>query len=257
MQQAQSVVRLTLMIAALVIQASCTGSSIPVIEKNNHAQVNRQHVPSNGTHTVKNGETLYSIAWLYGGDVKRLAAQNNIAAPYMIHPGERLRVGKGFARQEAKPQKTRTKALPAQRVATLSPQVAIKNISAKDRRNWRWPAQGELVRSFGQGGSGSKGIDIAGRAGQSVYTTRAGTVVYSGNGIRGYGNLLIVKHNAEFLSAYAYNSRLLVKEGDKVKDGQKIAEIGSSGVARTAKLHFEIRRSGKPVNPLSLLPRKG
>jgi len=255
MQQAQSVLRLTLMIAALVIQASCTGSSIPVIEKNNHAQVNRQQVPSSGTHTVKNGETLYSIAWLYGGDVKRLAAQNNIAAPYMIHPGRRLRVGRGFVRQQALQRKTTAKVVPTQRASTLSPQDAIKNISAKERRNWRWPTQGKLVKTFG--GNGSKGIDIAGQAGQSVYTTRAGTVVYSGNGIRGYGNLLIVKHNAEFLSAYAYNSRLLVKEGDRVKDGQKIAEIGSSGVARSAKLHFEIRKSGKPVNPLALLPKKG
>lgn len=121
---------------------------------------------------------------------------------------------------------------------------------------WAWPASGKLLASFNEGGDGqeaNKGIDIAGKPGDPVQAAAAGKVVYAGSGLRGYGNLVIVRHNATYLSAYAHNSRILVKEGQMVTRGQKIAELGSSDADRP-KLHFEVRQQGKPVDPLKFLP---
>ena len=119
---------------------------------------------------------------------------------------------------------------------------------------WEWPAQGRLLYGFGQGAN-QKGVGIEGRSGQPVLAAAAGKVVYSGSGLRGYGKLIIVKHNASYLSVYAHNSQILVKEGQTVAKGQKIAEIGSTDSDRVA-LHFEIRRLGKPIDPLQYLPEK-
>ncbi len=118
---------------------------------------------------------------------------------------------------------------------------------------WLWPTKGRVVKNFSAGEQGNKGIDIAGQRGQAIIATAAGTVVYSGDALRGYGNLIIVKHNDKFLSAYAHNERLLVSEGQKVKAGQKIATMGSSGT-KSVRLHFEIRYQGKSVNPKRYLP---
>ncbi len=121
---------------------------------------------------------------------------------------------------------------------------------------WSWPATGKLLAGFSEGGDGkeaNKGIDIAGRIGDAVLAAAPGKVVYAGSGLRGYGNLVIVRHNDAFLSAYAHNSRILVKEGQTVTRGQKIAEIGNSD-ADQPKLHFEVRQRGKPVDPLKFLP---
>jgi len=118
---------------------------------------------------------------------------------------------------------------------------------------WLWPTKGRVVKNFSAGDQGNKGIDIAGQRGQAITSTAAGTVVYSGNALRGYGNLVIVKHNEHYLSAYAHNDRLLVKEGQSVKAGQKIATMGSSGT-NNVRLHFEIRYQGKSVNPKRYLP---
>ncbi|WP_052481566.1 peptidoglycan DD-metalloendopeptidase family protein [Vibrio mytili] len=118
---------------------------------------------------------------------------------------------------------------------------------------WLWPTKGRVIKNFSAGEQGNKGIDIAGQRGQPVVSTAAGTVVYSGNALRGYGNLIILKHNDHYLSAYAHNDKLLVSEGQSVKSGQKIATMGSSG-AKSVKLHFEIRYQGKSVNPKRYLP---
>lgn len=120
-----------------------------------------------------------------------------------------------------------------------------------DVDTWQWPTDGKLQQGFGDGGS--KGIDVGGKRGQPVYAAAAGKVVYSGSGLRGYGKLLIIKHNRTYLSAYAHNHQLLVKEGEVVKKGDKIAEMGDSDTSQV-KLHFEIRRFGKPVDPLKFLP---
>jgi lipoprotein NlpD len=131
------------------------------------------------------------------------------------------------------------------------------NVNAKldnsEITSWLWPTQGRLISKFSTGDQGNKGIDIAGQRGQSVLSTAAGTVVYSGDALRGYGNLVIVKHNDNYLSAYAHNDQLLVKEGQTVAAGQKIASMGSSGT-NSVRLHFEIRYQGKSVNPQRYLP---
>jgi lipoprotein NlpD len=118
--------------------------------------------------------------------------------------------------------------------------------------DWAWPAAGKVVAGFKEGSS-AKGLDIAGKSGQPVYAAASGKVVYSGSGLRGYGKLVIIKHNKTYLSAYAHNSQILVKEGQSVTRGQKIAEMGNSD-ADQVKLHFEIRRLGKPVDPMKYLP---
>ncbi|MEO8164963.1 MAG: peptidoglycan DD-metalloendopeptidase family protein, partial [Betaproteobacteria bacterium] len=141
--------------------------------------------------------------------------------------------------------------------ATPAP-VAIgakKDIPAGDgKMTWEWPAQGRLLYGFGQGPN-QKGVGIEGRIGQPVLAAAPGKVVYSGSGLRGYGKLVIVKHNASYLSVYAHNSQILVKEGQTVAKGQKIGEIGDTDADRTA-LHFEIRRLGKPIDPLQYLPER-
>ncbi len=119
--------------------------------------------------------------------------------------------------------------------------------------SWQWPTKGRVIKNFSAGDQGNKGIDIAGQRGQAIVATAKGTVVYSGNALRGYGNLVIVKHNDNYLSAYAHNDRLLVSEGQSVKAGQKIATMGSSGT-NSVRLHFEIRYQGKSVNPKRYLP---
>ena len=126
--------------------------------------------------------------------------------------------------------------------------------SGASQSRWSWPAKGRLLSTFSHNDAGRKGVDISGRLGQPVQAAAAGKVVYSGNGLRGYGNLIIVKHNEEFFSAYAHNKKNLVKENQIVKARQKIADMGKSGTNKV-KLHFEIRRDGKPVNPLSYLPK--
>ncbi|MEC8428765.1 MAG: peptidoglycan DD-metalloendopeptidase family protein, partial [Pseudomonadota bacterium] len=120
---------------------------------------------------------------------------------------------------------------------------------------WRWPAKGKVIATFSSRNPLNKGVDIAGKLGESVVAAGSGVVVYAGSGVRGYGKLMIIKHSETFLSAYAHNRKLLVKEGQSVKAGQKIAEMGSSGTDRN-KLHFEIRKEGKPVNPMGYLPKR-
>ena len=131
-------------------------------------------------------------------------------------------------------------------------QLALIDTTKQLALNFGWPIKGKVLKSFSP--SHNKGIDIAGKKGQSVKATEAGKVVYDGQGLIGFGKLLIIKHNNNYLSAYANNSRLLANEGQQVQKGQVIAEIGGAGIKRTS-LHFEIRKNGKPVNPLKLLPK--
>jgi lipoprotein NlpD len=149
----------------------------------------------------------------------------------------------------------------AETVAAASPAVAASGsrvgstVTATDdeKLSWMWPSDGRIIATFDEGKS--KGIDIAGRAGQQVMAAGAGKVMYAGSGIRGYGNLVIVKHSNSLLSAYAHNRAIVVKEGDNVAKGQVIAEMGDSD-AETVKLHFEIRQQGKPVDPSRFLPSR-
>ncbi len=223
--------------------AACAGGTprAPIKEQS----VNRR-APEAPTRVVRAGDTLYSIAWESGRDYHELAEWNGIGPPYLIRPGQVLRLypPKGSSRPTTRP--TTPPAKPREREVTASKPVPAKF-------SWRWPADGKLIERFTPGGA--RGIAISGKRGQPVYAAAPGTVVYQGSGLRGYGELIIIKHDADFLSAYAHNDRILVKEGSVIRRGQKIAEMGSSGSDRV-KLHFEIRRRGAPVDPLTYLPKK-
>ncbi len=203
-------------------------------------------------HTVTRGDTLFSIAWRYGLDYKALARRNNIDSSYRIYPGQRLVLDTSFKPvAKAQPRKPVLRSKSQTKSAPPPPRA----VPAGGALTWQWPAGGRLLRRFSPDNALHKGIDIVGNMGEPVVSAAAGTVVYAGSGLRGYGNLLIIKHNQRYLSAYAHSRSLLVREGQRVQAGEKIAEIGSSGTDRS-KLHFEIRRNGKPVDPLKYLPKR-
>lgn len=225
-----------------------------------------------GRHVVKPGDTLYSIAWRYGRDYRELGDANNIDPPYNIKAGQVLRldlrgtVTEGRQTASAPSAAPRAKAPPPAPRPRPSKEPPPQVQKAPDRGQalpkqtqtvagiqWQWPHVGTVLAGFSTSGKANKGIDIAGNAGDPVRASAAGNVVYAGNGLLGYGNLIIVNHNEHYLSAYAHNRRILVKEGEEVRAGQTIAELGSSGADRN-KLHFEIRKNGNPVDPIPYLP---
>lgn len=216
-------------------------------------------LPANRVHVVKRGETLYSIAWRYGLDVPALARANGIGARYTIYPEQRLTLNTTVAASS----RPATSKAPAGSSTTRSttttgsaPASSTSRSSAPSGTGsvrWHWPHDGGIIGRFNAGALGNKGILIAGKQGDPVKAAADGVVVYRGSGMTGYGNLLIVKHNDEWLSAYAHNDKMLVSEGTQVKAGQAIAAMGDTGTSRT-QLHFEIRRNGTPVNPQTLLP---
>lgn len=206
-------------------------------------------------YRVRPGETLYAIAWRYKLDYRELAGWNSISAPYTIHPGQELIL--------SDPASLPGSRLPAQTSKTTSPGAAKHRSKTgtvpkaqpalPPPSKWIWPTSGKVVRTFQGQQSIAQGIDIAGVLGQDVLASAEGRVVYSGSGLAGFGQLIIIKHNDTYISAYGHNRNLLVKEGDEVKAGQKIAEMGK--LQGAPGLHFEIRRQGKPVDPLKYLPK--
>ncbi len=216
-------------------------------------------------HVVAKGETLYSIAWRYNLDFHKLARANGIGSDYRIYPGQKLALKESVT--SPKPRST-----PPPKVVKEPPKLVTKkkarsknetrphNRSLEEKKlslpiTWEWPAQGKLIAGFQSNKGLNKGIDIRGNLEEPVIAASSGIVVYAGDGLRGYGKLVIVKHSEKYLSAYAHNHRILVDEGDEVKQGQKIAAMGSSGTD-SIKLHFEIRYDGKPVDPLKYLPKR-
>jgi len=216
-------------------------------------------------HEVMTGETLFSLAWRYNLDYRGLACANSLGSPYRIYPGQKLTLSdrcipkrsKNTQKMSQKVSETKKSTGNPQGVKKISapPPKTVINISKSGRIVWQWPAKGRVIKGFSLSKRQNKGIDIAGELREPVHASANGEVVYAGDGLLGYGNLIIVKHSEQFLSAYAHNSRLLVSEGDRVRAGQKIALMGSSGTNNN-KLHFEIRRDGKPVDPLRYLPRR-
>lgn len=256
-------------------------------------------------YRVKQGDTLYSIARKYQMSVSRLADANGIKSPFVIKPGQSIKVpgdssfllsGDSYSEEAAffalikekgvqisepkqpaeqtyqspkviKPRVERSEINEQKKNIHISVKKASnvrenvvkqipeveKTIVHKDRQ-WVYPVHGKVIKSFSTKGKLSKGIDFAASTGTKVVSSRSGKVVYAGSRLKGYGNLIIVKHDNVYLSAYAHNRVILVQEGDSVKQGQQIAEVGSSGTYED-KLHFEIRRYGKPIDPLTLLSK--
>ncbi len=194
-------------------------------------------------HIVQSGDTLYSIAWRYGVAVRDLARWNGLGDGSLIHPGQRLslRPTADTARGDtARPAASVPAARPAR--PDLPPPA------------WRWPTEGAITAGFGEDNAALTGVLIDGRIGQDVRAAADGRVVYAGSGLIGYGNLVIIKHNATYLSAYGHNRALHVAEGESVEQGERIAEMGE-GPGRKPRLHFEIRRNGEPVDPRPFLAR--
>ena len=241
--------------------------------------------PESPFRIVVPGDTLYSIAWGSGRDHRELAIWNKLAPPDTIKPGQQIRVlPPAEAEKPETPPKPVAQSKPATRSTTAKPvplKPAAKSatpvtkpsqtkpaktktetktaagkttaLASPKSGDWAWPADGQVLNRYSE--SNSKGLDIGGSKGAPVRAAAGGRVVYQGSGLRGYGQLIIIKHSDEFLSAYAHNDRIHVKEGDVVKRGQKIADMGNTGADRV-KLHFEIRRQGTPIDPLKYLPKR-
>ncbi len=208
------------------------------------------------TIPVRRGDTVYRLATDNGISPLDLATWNNIAPPYTIYPGQRLKLYPGNGRRSATTAPRHPTTSPATHPPVSSGSSATPAPpAASSPFSWRWPTEGQLVGKYVSGNPTRQGIDIAGTGGQPVRAAAAGVVVYSGSGLVGYGELIIVKHNDEWLSAYGHNRARLVNEGQVVKAGQQIAEMGRSGAARDM-LHFEIRYNGKPVDPQRYLPTR-
>jgi lipoprotein NlpD len=287
MTQAPRLALLTILIG-LVAGCSTTTRQAPVVERPVTAAPVRpapakvEEAPKQderGMYTVRKGDTLLRIALDFGENYRDLVAWNNLANPDDIKVGQVLRVSQPGGERTANiqtqpvpmppsasvPRKTEPRADKTPynegKVATTTPPAttlpatpaapAAPAASDEARLSWMWPSEGRVIATFDDGRN--KGIDIAGKMGQPVVAAGSGKVMYAGSGIRGYGNLVIVKHSNSLLSAYAHNRKIVVKEGDNVSRGQVIAEMGDSD-ADAVKLHFEIRQQGKPVDPTRFLP---
>ena len=231
-----------------------------------------------GFYSVKSGDTLIRIGMDNGQSWRDIARWNNIENPNLIETGQVLRVtppeetgvvvrpvSSTNVVTSPAPANTASATAPASNTASVRPPASAANPpnastpannlansdSAEDTVSFQWPTRGNVLAGFDE--VKNKGIDIAGKAGDPVLAAADGKVVYAGSGLRGYGNLVILKHNNTYLTAYAHNQSLLVKEDQAIKRGQKIAEMGNSD-ADQVKLHFEIRRQGKPVDPAKYLP---
>lgn len=281
------------LLVAMVL-GGCASSGVAPVRDGSGAPPAAVAVPAAaaGMHVVKQGETLLGIARQYGVTLPDLVSWNNLTDPNQIQVGQSLRVGPsdmeqgvaaaipigegavampvpvpGSTEPGAAPlkqgplggrqpysdeawAKASPGAVPAQ---TPPPPVAAPEppVKAATAGEWQWPASGRVLAGYNE--ASNKGVDISGSVGDPVYAAAAGKVVYAGSGLRGYGKLVVIKHNQEYNSVYAHNDKLLVKEDDQVTQGQKIAELGSSETDRP-KLHFEIRKQGKAIDPMNYLP---
>ena len=284
-------VGLNMGLASVVLLAGCSMRSVSVpapVEDRTGGKIaevkplpGAENAGKPGYFTVRPGDTLYRIALESGQSPRDVQTWNNLSNPNLIEVGQVLRVAPpagsnpvvmapapGAAGVTVAPVATAgvvarplngtatapapvAGAAPAPVVATPATPVP-EPVQAGDEVNFVWPAQGSVISQFDE--AKNKGVAIAGRVGDAVVAAADGRVVYAGAGLRGYGNLIILKHNNTFLTAYAHNQALLVREDQAVKQGQKIAEMGSSDADRV-KLHFEVRRNGKPVDPMGYLPK--
>ena len=258
-----------------IIGCSQRGTPAPVSTLSSYPTTLKQKIKIKGSsYIVKKGETLYSISFRANKDFRDLAQINGISAPYKIFPGQKLQLNalvpkkKKAAKHPKNPSsstsykqknnKISKKELVQPKKAEYVQKQANKLSNSKKTQyaknvTWQWPAKGKVIRRFSKKDNGYKGILIANKRNTAIHAASHGTVVYAGSALKGYGQLIIVKHNDDYLSAYAHNKRLLVKEIQEVKAGQLIAEMGSSDAKMTG-LRFEIRYRGKSVNPVKYLP---
>lgn len=265
----------------------CSHHQPAPVEEHSTGTVQHQ-LNSDGAYQVRSGDTLYAIAFDHDEDVRNLAKWNQISSPYVIFPGQKLRLSappetsrtsKGSSAVKISAAKTPGQATtttvdsPTKSPGTGSAPASSKAppvvgsttkattpvkaqvTNTRDPESWKWPTRGRVLRAYVAGDPARNGLDIAGQEGQGVIASANGQVVYSGNGLIGYGELIIIKHSEKMLSAYAHNKVRLVKEGEQVSAGQKIAEMGRNA-GNEQILHFEIRVRGKPVNPVTYLPKK-
>ena len=254
----------------LALLAGCTSlSKAPVDDGSKSATVSPYPpLPKDCTQTwtVKKGDTLIGIALDAGSDYRDIAAMNQLSNPNIIQLDRTLCVRRLASKtaKKASPVPASTKPtsvrdvtpseLPAKKPTEDMPSTSAATAAAMaDGVKFAWPAKGKVIAGFND--SSNKGINIAGKLGEPVDAAAEGKVVYAGSGLRGYGNLVIIKHDGNYLTAYAHNSKILVKEGEMVKRGQRIADMGDSD-ADTAMLHFEVRRQGKPVDPMKFLSQR-
>lgn len=207
-------------------------------------------------YTVQAGDSLYKIASQYGQRWQEIAAWNNITEPYTLKVGQQLLVSRAGGTQVAANGNDNARGTsPGGSTSVIQPAGGDNGLTV-DRMQWTWPAKGTVITNFN---STTKGIDIGGKAGDPVYAAADGRVAYVGNGLRGYGNLVIVKHNDIFVTAYAHNQKILVEENQVVHKGEQIAEMGDTDASRVM-LHFEVRQQtqegGNPVDPMKYLPTR-
>lgn len=202
------------------------------------------------TYEVKRGDTLYSIAWRYGLDFRQLAKRNGIGAGYTIYPGQTLQLVGTSA-----PASANTPTTVSNSSSRTPVNVAATPTRPMPRGAWRWPAAGAVIAKFGDANATGKGIAIGGAQGDPIVASADGKVVYAGSGLIGYGKIIIVKHSEEYLSAYGHNENIYVREGEQVKQGDRIASMGR-GPGNKPLLHFEIRINGDAVDPLGHLPSR-
>jgi len=274
--------------------AACGHHQPAPIEEYSASGIKRQ-LSADGNYYVRTGDTLYAIAFNFNVDPRDVAEWNEIPSPFVIYPGQKIQLTAPASYQRnngssavqistiKSPGQTTTRAAgsnsrsstqpstptTAQKTAapkagtpstkssaakTVPPKKAVTTNSA-DPSSWKWPTSGRVLRGYVAANPARNGLDISGKEGQAITATASGQVVYSGNGLIGYGELIIIKHSEKMLSAYAHNKVRLVKEGDQVTSGQKIAEMGRNPSGDQL-LHFEIRARGKPVNPLTYLPKR-
>lgn len=253
----------------IVFIAACSSrhTPAPVVEVSASIPLtkNLKNNIKSSEYIVRKGETLYSISWRADIDVRTLAKYNNISSPYQIYPGQKIFLkatsskankNKPVAKKTTKSKaKARKKPVAQRKKQAYGENVDREKVDLNQKvRTWQWPAKGKIIKGYSSAKQGNKGIDIEGQRNDPIKSAADGKVVYAGNALRGYGRLIIVKHNDDYLSAYAHNDTILVKENQEVKQGQTIARMGDTDAQRVM-LHFEVRFRGKSVNPLKYLPK--
>lgn len=246
MRQCQSILSIWLGVVFFSLVGCGPKSPAPVVDAWKQASASR--------YRVQRGDSLYSVAFAFGADYRGLAQANHLSSPYTLKPGQWLVMKKeseGSVKPWVESRRNPTKIHkdePAESVKKIYFAQA-KQVKLTNPTHWLWPVKSKLLQGFTGTYGRSQGVDLAGWEGRNIYATAAGMVVYSGTGVRGYGNLVIIKHSEEYLSAYAYASKRFVQVGQRVKAGQRIAAMGQDNYGRV-RLHFELRHEGKPVNPL-------